>query len=479
MLYKNLTDSQLANIFEGVDFQTPPRHHQLVSIAWVMDNRNRISLWHDIGTGKSLIALYCIYLWWTNRALIVCPNSVIPSWIEQIEKHTRFTYTILKGMREDRRKKISENTDLFICNYEGLASLFGHREEVLGQKAKTKFVMDYELITQACFDTVVFDECHKLKEHKAIQSHLAHALSKQAQRCIIMTGTPTSKSPADLFGEYWVLDNGNSLGTSRTRFLNNYFRRAWYDWKVTDIGMKRILEKISPVTLRYSREECFDLPDKTYQIRLVDMTTEQRKLTNAIITDTKVKLEKGSLPVLDILQQGNKLSQIAGGFVIGTKGLVRLKKNPKLEELKNLLSEIKGKALIFHNYVEEGRAISEILDREKIGHACLRGEIKNKEEQYNRFKNDPDCQFLVAHPKSGGEGLNLQEASVAVFFSNGYEGATTRQQAEGRIWRLGQKKPCLFIDIVVHGSIDEQKLERVESDTEKAKKILDYIQHQV
>jgi SNF2 family DNA or RNA helicase len=169
------------------------------------------------------------------------------------------------------------------------------------------------------------------------------------------------------------------------------------------------------------------------------------------------------------------LSQIAGGFIIGDAGEVRLKENPKLKELALLLDEINEKCIIFHEYTEEAHMIEGLLTKRGLKFASLRAEIKDKTAEVVRFQTDPTCMVLVAHPQSGGAGLNLQMASVAIFYTSSYDGAVLRPQAEGRIWRDGQERSCLFIDILMAGSVDERKYAVRNTRADMAEVVLDYV----
>ena len=171
------------------------------------------------------------------------------------------------------------------------------------------------------------------------------------------------------------------------------------------------------------------------------------------------------------------MAQVAAGFLIlPDKSVVRTAgKNPKIELLRGVVKEFRpdAKIIIFHSYQEEARMIEEIFKPEQF--AALRSEVKHKQNEIDRFRNDPECRFLITHPKSGGEGLNLQVATAIVFFGNGTHGAPVRTQAEGRIWRLGQEKPCLYLDLLCRGTIDEKRLDRAMDLGQTASKILDFI----
>jgi len=470
---KNLTEEDTDDILRGFNFPTTPMHHQAISIIWAMESEGRVAFFHDVGTGKSLTSLYTHWLWDFERLLIVCPNSVVESWEEQISKHTTFDCCLLKGPAEYRKKLLRQSkAAIFILNYEGLQVLFGDRVK---RGKRTKNVLNRQKVKDANIDALIFDECHALKSETSLISRISAELSRQASNAIIMTGTPYGTGDEDFWSQFYVLDGGYTLGGSKKKFLQRHFTFDWWGSPHIKPGHReQILERIAPVTLRYDRLECFDLPDRTYEVRQVDMTKEQRGLTDDLIAGKTVWHENECLEMLDPMIVGNKLAQVTGGFLKFNPSVMRLKKNPKLDLLVDLLVyEVRGKVIVFHAYVEEGRMIEERLSEIGIGHVSMRGETSK--DGWKQFKAEKACRVLVAHPASGGVGLNLQEASTAIFFSNGCSGATVREQAEGRIWRLGQERPCLYIDILARGSIDEQRLDRVEERADIATKILNYL----
>ena len=473
-------------IFETCNFRTKPKRHQLCSLAWGVD-KTRVSLWHGIGTGKSLTALYSHHLWGTGRHLIVCPNSVIGDginpygWVEQIRQHTELEPIVLRGTREERRATLAEPGDkTFIVNYEGLLVLFCDSIKTTQDdgRTKTKHVLNKELIKAANLDGLTADECHALANEKAIQTKTFHALSDVAEHVIIMTGTPISTSEEDLWAEYWCLDGGKTLGYSKWPFLNRHFKKKFFGgFEIKKGEREKILERVAPVTLRFSREECLDLPPRAYEIRRADMTAEQRRLYEEIASGCSWELNGVKYDPIEPEQAANKLGQIAGGFILIGGEAIRLKENPKLDLLTEMIAETDEKIIIFHAYVEEGRLLEDRLKKMGIGYASLRGEIKDKAAEVERFKTNDKCRVLIAHPKSGGIGLNLQVATVAGFYSNGLSTATVRQQAEGRIYRQGQEKPVLFVNLELAGSLDEKHLHRIEDQAEVQQEALDFVRN--
>jgi SNF2 family DNA or RNA helicase len=486
--YKKLTMEELKCMFKGVHFKTPPMHHQLVSLAFALDlDRTKVNFIHDIGTGKTLVGLYTAWLWRPRSILVVCPNSVIhKTWVKQIRKHTDFTYTVLDGPTDERLDKLNDRSDIYLINYEGLMYVWGKKVTIFSDRGKNLgggFELDETKLSRH-FDCLIFDELHKLKNRESIRTRIAHQLALRAKYVIGLTGTPISTSEMDLWAEYWVLDNGESLGRNFFSFRRSFFKEGFYEWKINgEAARKRLLDKIGHITLRYDREECFDLPDKLPpQIRLGVLTKQQLKLTNNVINDLQIEMDSGVLKRQDVLHKGLRLLQITGGFLpvinptTGKEECEYLRTNPKMELLLEVLEEIRGKVIVFHQFVPEGRLIEHALKKEGYTYASLRGEVKGKEAEYERFLHDPSVKVLIANPQCGGEGVDeLQNiCSVMVFYSNAYL-ALTRRQAEGRIFRKGQQKRCLFIDLALEGSMDEIVLQGLEEGKEMLDNVLHYI----
>ena len=479
MDYKSLTRPELDEIFADTEFRTAPRLHQLQSLAWMAGTR-RDAYWGDIGVGKTLTSLYAMQLWGAKRVLVVCPSSVVKGWAEQIEEHTTAKYRLLIGTKANRKKMLAKPADLYVINYEGLRVLFGEYVEALDKRSHQrvkKFRILHDAVLSAGFDGLIIDECHHVKNRQAIQTKLVHAIARDVSWCINMTGSPVATGYEDLWSQYWCLDDGETFGSaSYYKFLKQHFKQWRFGWTLTARGKEAILEAISPVTMRFDRDECGELPEKTYVSREASMSREQRGLTQSLIDGAIAKVDGRTMPQQDALHLSSKLAQVAGGFFIDDEGIsVRLKKSPKLDLLQELVEDCSEKMIIFHEYVEEGRMIAERLAKMKIGHAQLRGEIKDKDSEYKRFKSDEKCRVLVAHPLSGGEGLNLQVASVIWFYSSTTSGAVTRPQCEGRIWRLGQTRRCVIGDVVLAGSIDERKLGRCADRKAMAAEVLAYV----
>jgi len=482
MNWKSLTDAEIHYLLDGEQFKTPPMRHQQITLA-MSTSRPRLFAWNDIGTGKSLIGVYAHQVWRSKRVLVVCPNCVVEGWRDQIAEHSDWQAEILTGPTAKRRTAIASSTArIFVINYEGLQYLFGQR---IKQGRTSKWHKDSASIHQANFDGLVIDEAHHVANKDSIQTRCCRMLSEQANQVLLLTGTPLKTvddkgvpvMDPSIWTMYDVLDGGFTLGASRNNFLRQHYTKSfWGDWTVKPGHCEKILERIAPATIRFSRAECFDLPERTYEERFANMMPEQIRLTDKLIGQESINTPEGILGPQDATSLANKLLQVAGGMLImEDKAVHRLKKNPKLDLLLEILREL-DRAVVFHNYVAEGRAICESLTALGIKYEAMRGDIKDR-NGWRRFNEDPAIRVLVAHPAAGGEGLNLQDnCSTMIFFSNGMLGAAAREQAEGRIWRAGQRNACLYLDLVLRGSVDEQRLQKTKDRTAAIAKIMAFVE---
>lgn len=502
MNYKSFTYSELEDIFKNISFKQKPFLHQLITFTFVLSKElNKVFLFHDIGLGKTYTALHLLKIWNVkNQILVICPNSVIKTWKEQITKYTDYTYDILTGTRQERLSKMFKSkAKILIINYEGL-------KVIGGIKDKKGFKLNIANIKLMGFEAVIADECHRYKNPDSLQTRISHMLVKRARYSILMTGTPISKSAIDLFGQCYVLDDGATFGVVYNHFLSYFYYKPifQYDWipkrlcnicnelytlkkehlakHSIDIKQYRekypkektsedlVLEAVKDISLTYRREECLDLPAKIYEERSVYANAEQQTWIMDIIAGIKIEEIKKTLDNNII-----RLLQVTGGTIIhGDKKIYTFADNPKIKELNNLFDEIPGQVIIYHLFIEEGTLIQRLLDKKKMSYSLLNGRVKNKEEQIDLFMNGKS-KVLIAHPKSGGEGLNLQMSNTMIFYSSGYMGTTLREQAEGRIHRAGQNKTCFYIDIVMEDTIDRILIDSLKNRTDYVKDVLNYL----
>jgi len=465
------------------EFKTVPMEHQLRGIDRLLGCtlKGRIGEWFDIGLGKTLTAIYGAYLLESRSALVVCPNSVIRTWKEQITEHTTLSYTVLQGGSLAARKFMLQygGYDFYIINFEGLKSLWAEKREVSRgkNKGKNKYY-PVKISEELSFDCLIIDESHHLADPYSLQTRIIFELAKKCPYVIELTGTPDNGKLKSLWSQGYALDHGKRLGYHFPRYISRYFRQIYKgsfpDWVPKKGSLNEVMTELSDVTVRVDRRDCADLPDLTEQVREVELTPEQKKYKKTISQNIRSDMRELGITT-SVKNKTIKLLQVNGGFFLDGENPIRMKESPKLDAMLDIVEESSGKVIVFHSFVEEGRMIEEFLKKRKIKVSCLRGEVKNKDAEVEKFKNDASTKVLVAHPASGGIGQNFQFSNVIVFYSYAMLSPTRLAQAIGRIHRTGQKTACSVYYLVARHSADEPALLSILQNAEQAQAILDWL----
>lgn len=460
--YKKLTQEELDEIFQGIPFTIPPMRHQLISLAFASNN-NRVAFLHGVGTGKTLTALWTAQILESKKILVVCPSSAFSAWERDISKYTNYSFDFLLGSGKKRRSILKKRRDIYIINYEGLKTIYCNLKTGKGWK------IDYSSFIHK-FDCVILDEVHKCKSYKSIQSNICHQLSKMAKIVIGLTGTPVDKSLLEAFNIYKVIDLGSSLGNNYFLYRNKYFRQGFYDWIIKPGAEKIILDKIARTSISFNREECFDLPEIQEEIREIEPTKEFLDMQHSIISSTEILLDgtRIKLEATELEENEEKFRQIRAHFLrelpLGflyyktgeeDKKVYRLKKNPKIESLMDLLEDTSGKVIIFYHFKEEGLLIQEAIKKSKILFIQIQGgqSAKDRSDSIKKFTKNQSIKYAIVQESAGSEGWEGYVAHVAIFFSP-IGSPLLRKQCIGRIHRMGQTHSCLIVDLVLKRSID-------------------------
>jgi len=469
--YKSLADDELSYIFKGIDFPLRPMRHQQISMAFAA-KRNRVAFLHDVGTGKTLTSLYTLKLWGCRKTLIICPSSAFSSWRRDLENYTDYSFTFLTGEKRDRLRKLKKSSDIFIIHYEGLKTIYGHLVAGVTCRGKVKrsWQMDIESFVHN-FDCIILDEVHKCKNYDSLQTKICLELSKRAEHLIGLTGTPIDKSYIELFSIYKTIDLGKSLGVNFFAYRFRHFNkklcgtkwRHWNEWKLKDDHEQIILDRISDVTLHFSREECFELPPLQEIIKYLHPSKRFLELQKAVITNRPVKSQNQEVLIKKCMKaKAQILRELPNGFFYyGKDGedrkVYRLKKNPKIEALLDLLEDTHSKVIVFYWYTEEHQILEEALQRAKIPFCSVFGgqDHVDREKEIIRFSNDKDVRVLLSQIVCSSEGFDAFVANIIVFFSP-LSSPKMRKQCIGRAHRKGQKRKVLVIDFVLEQSIEER-----------------------
>tara|TARA_R110002074_G_scaffold221835_1_gene392580 strand:- start:148 stop:951 length:804 start_codon:yes stop_codon:yes gene_type:complete len=215
---------------------------------------------------------------------------------------------------------------------------------------------------------------------------------------------------------------------------------------------------IEPFSMRVLKDDCLDLPPKTFMKREITMTPQQEKVYKAMKKYAMAELEGKSLTTNNVMVQLMRLHQITCGHFTADDGSIQNIPNHRITELMEILSEVEGKVVIWSNYQKDVdtilKAIRKKYERDDVV-VDYYGLTPQEERQNNikKFQEDDNCRFFVGTTQTGGYGITLTAASTMVYFSNGYD-LEKRLQSEARIDRIGQEYPMTYIDIITEDTVD-------------------------
>ena len=449
-------------------FKTEPYEHQITALekSW---NKEEYGYFMEMGTGKSKVLVDNIAMLYDkgkiNAALIIAPKGVYRNWYSQeipnhlpshIENKTvLWTATTSKAKDKEYQQLFKVDLDLhiLIMNVEAFS---------------TKKGLEFATSFLNCHNSLMaVDESTTIKTPSAKRTKAILNLGRSALYRRILTGSPVTKSPLDLYTQCGFLD-GYLLGfDSYYAFRNRYAVMVERNFGGRRVqipkGYKRLGElsdKLKPFSYRVLKEDCLDLPDKVYIKREVDLTDEQ-KSTYTTMKSAALALLKGKMATAPhVLTQLMRLHQITCGHLKNDDDTITEIKNNRISSLLELLEEVEGKVIIWANYVYDIKRIVKAIGL-KYGEQSIvqyYGAIPAEQRQKNIEKfQDPNSlvRFFVGNPQTGGYGITLTAANNIVYYSNGYD-LEKRLQSEDRAHRIGQKKAVTYIDLIAPKTIDEK-----------------------
>jgi len=435
-------------------YKTKPYEHQRQALIEGAEKKN-FAYFMEMGTGKTKVAIdNACWLFQQNKidhVVVIAPNSVYRNWKREISIHAPVECTVNYHKQKGKKTKRKEGTlEWFLINVEAFS-----RDS--GKKAIKEYIGKATLM--------ILDESTTIKNRSAIRTKTLCKLGKLVPYKRILTGSPITKSPLDLYTQCEFLSpqllGFSSFFTFRARYavmqqVEANGRTLLFPKYYTNLD--ELEYKLKTFSYRVKKDDCLDLPEKIYTQRFVDLKGEQlanyeqlKRQAWTIVQDEEVSFKNKLTEIL-------RLHQVANGFVNSNDGVVvDYPKCPKTEELMNILAEVDGKTIIWANYVHNIKNIIDKLQKTygKDSVVAIYGEVSNddRSDAVKRFQEDPACRFFVGNPSTGGYGLTLTEASYVIYFSNSYN-LEVRQQSEDRAHRIGQKKNVQYIDIIAENTID-------------------------
>ena len=440
------------------NYKTEPFEHQRTALKQGAESQN-FAYFMEMGTGKTKVTIdNAAYLFTQNKikhAIVIAPNSVYLNWVKEIKTHCSVDYNIM-AHKVDTMLSPQFADPLKLTWY-----LFN--VEAMSHKSGLKKVK--ELLGEANRTMIIIDEATTIKNRTAKRTKNIIELGKGVAYKRILTGSPVTKSPLDLYSQCAFLDR-SLLG--HESFYT--FRARYAVMHEIDMGGRSVLlpkyytnleeleQNIKKFSYRCRKSECLDLPEKLYTQHYITLKDEHQKAYDKLKRNAWAVIQNEEVSYSNKLTEILKLHQCVNGHVKTDDGNILEFADPKLDELLNLIEENEGKYIIWANYIYNIEKIIKVLqDRYgKESTVAIYGSIdaEKRIENVKRFENDDRVRFFVGNPSTGGYGLNLVKASYVVYYSNSYN-LEVREQSEDRAHRIGQTKNVLVIDLITRGTVDE------------------------
>ena len=455
------------------EFKTTPYDHQRSCLAGSWE-RPSWAHFLEMGLGKTKIVIDNMALLYEQRkifsVLVIAPKGVYRNWVEKeipehlperINRRVAYWSSSLNRQQKEAMERVFERKDnyalnILVMNVEAFST-------ERGAECAEKFL-------QLRPAMIIIDEATSIKNKDAKRTKRIIKLRKLAAYRRVLTGSPVTKSPLDLYTQCEFLDPAllgfNSFYSFRARYavvqdmpLGNRSVKVVVGYRRLD----ELQQKLSKFSYRLRKEDCLDLPEKIYETRSVELTPEQKKLYDEMRQYALAELEPGKFvsatSTLSILL---RLHQISCGYLPDPEGETGGKDIPnnRINELLECLEEVDGKVIIWANYRANLKLIYETLCKKYGKESCVHYYGDTSQEERERAKvmfQDPTSpvRFFIGNQQTGGYGITLTEARTVIYYSNNYD-LEKRLQSEDRAHRIGQKFPVTYIYLVAKGTIDEK-----------------------
>lgn len=429
--------------------QYKPFEHQKDTASFLTMNKKAFCF-NEQGTGKTASSIwaadYLMKQGKVNRVLVICPLSIMDSaWRNDLFSFAMHrTVDVAYGAKEKRKKIINSGAEFVIINYDGV-----------------EIVKDE--IANGGFDLFIVDEATHYKNVQTKRWKTLNKIIGEDDWLWMMTGTPAAQSPLDAYGLAKMV---NPLSVPR-------FFGSWRDmvmWKVTQFKYKpketakdTVYKALQPA-IRFTKEECLDLPDMVYAKRFVEMTPQQKKYYETLRKQMVMQVAGEDVTAANAAIGLNKLLQISTGALYTDEGdTIQFDIKNRYQVLKEVIDESSQKVLVFVPFRHTIDLLSEKLQQDNVTSEIIRGDVSapNRTEIFRRFQADRDPRVLIIQPQAAAHGVTLTAANTVVWWGP-TSSLETYAQANARVHRSGQKHKCTVIQLA--GSNAEKRIYRLLDD---------------
>jgi SNF2 family DNA or RNA helicase len=448
-------------------FKTKPYAHQLTALekSW---NKENYAYFMEMGTGKTKVLIDNVAMLYDkgkiDGVLIIAPKGVVKTWYEQelpthLPDHIEnvsvlWQPNITKGQQEklDSLFEIDSALHILIMNVEALST-------EKGVKFATKFINSHKAM-------MAIDESTTIKTPTARRTKNIIKIGLDAKYKRIMTGSPITKNPLDLYTQCEFLDPWLLDFASYYSFRNRYAEMKTMHVRGRSIQVVKefrhlgeLSDTVKEFSYRVLKEDCLDLPPKVFIKRHISLTPDQKKIYEQMKEQAIAHLNGKVTTTMTVLTQLMRLHQITCGYVTADDGTTQQVESNRLNELMSILEDTDGKVIIWANYqLSVGEIIQKIIKvygEDSYVHYYGLTPQEDRQDFIRKFQNDPKCRFIIGTPQTGGYGITLTQANTVIYYSNGYD-LEKRLQSEDRAHRIGQKKTVTYIDLICEDTIDEK-----------------------
>lgn len=416
-------------------------------------------------TGKTLSTLwafdYLKSIGNARRMLVVSPLSTLErTWADEIFRHfPELTWSVVYGDKSRRLRQLAMDADIYLINHDGIR------------------VVENELKARTDIDVVVVDEIASFRNASTERWKSLNRICSGKARVWGLTGTPTPNAPTDAWAQCRLICPDNVpkyFGAFRDMTMRQLSQFKWVaKQEATDI-----VARVMQPSIRFSRDDCIDLPPCTFMTRQIELSVEQKKAYREMLTTLYAEFQAGEVQAVNEAVKLSKLVQIASGVVYGKDGTpLAIPAPARVNEVLDVIEQAGSKVIVF---VPFKGAMAYVVKELSKHHTveCINGDTSKsaRDDIFRRFQYEKTPRVLVAQPNCMSHGLTLTAANTIVWYAP-ITSAEIYSQANARVTRPGQKLHQLVVN--VEGSPVERKLfDRLKQKQTAEGLLLDIIKNQ-
>lgn len=441
--------SPIKNKYEWTGLYKPFDHQK--ETASFLTLHRRAFCFNEQGTGKTSSVIwaadYLLKEKFINRVLVICPLSIMQSaWEADLFKFAMHrTCAIAHSYSKEKRiQAIQSDTDFVIINYDGLEII---KDEIINAK----------------FDLIVVDEANAYKNVQTKRWKTLASIIRPETWVWMLTGTPASQSPTDAYGLAKIINPAGVpkfFGAFRDMVLQKITQFKW----IPKPSSERVVHQVLQPAIRYTKEECLDLPDMTYVTREVPLSAQQNKFYETIRKNMMAVAAGEEITTVNAAANLNKLLQLSCGAVYSDSGeIVAFDAKNRMTALLEVIEEASHKVIVFAPFKHAIEIVAEEMSKNKTPAEIIHGGISatKRTEIFSRFQTEDNPRVLVIQPQAAAHGVTLHAANVVVWWGP-ITSIETYLQANARVHRAGQRNPCTVVHL--QGSPVEKRVYKMLSE---------------